>query len=169
MSVIFFPVLACRDYYRAIDLKYLSVYSFVWVTYGERGLPKRCERQEMPRSSHEKKKDVSGQAIMDDKACYEYHVFRTKRNLHLRYTCTATHGNPMDKLRIMQMTRCPMNENHAVFTPLSRLRHGLRIFTKKRTAKYAYFICVAHFIWLCSWRVICFFSENINSRRLSCW
>lgn len=70
---------------------------------------------------------------MDDRACYEYHVFRMKRNLHLRYTCSAaTHGNPMDKLRIMQMTRCPMNENHAVFTPLSRLRHGLRIFTKKR-------------------------------------
>lgn len=122
----------------------------VWVTYGERGLPKRCERREMPRSSHEKEKKKGVRAaIMDDKACYEYHVFRTKRNLHLRYTWAATHGNPMDKLRIMQMTRCPMNENHAVFAPLSRLRHGSRIFTKKKQNCQVLHVCLAFCIfWL---------------------
>lgn len=72
----------------------------------------------------------------------------------------------MDKLRIMQMTRCPMNENHAVFAPLSRLRHGSRIFTKKKQ-NCQVTSCVSRIPYILAVRwVICFsFENNINSRK----
>lgn len=66
------------------------------------------------RTSHEKRDRAT---IMDDcRACYEYpHVFRAKRSascpLHLRGGPWEPHA---DKPRIMQMTCCPTDENHAV-------------------------------------------------------
>lgn len=105
---------------------------------------------------------------MDEvRSCYEYHVFRAKRSASsLLYSCPA-HENPVDKPRIMQMTRCPTNENR-VFSPLWAPL-TVAVFLRSNGGTVDYFLCVKHNSRATSYLFL-FFSEirsHENYRSLS--
>lgn len=97
--------------YRTIHLKYFNVHSFLHLLQSPaaRDMPKRCERREMPRSPHEKRVRAT---IMEDKACYEYHV------LSHEAICIFVTPAPPPMRTCGQTTHyadnASMNENHAV-------------------------------------------------------
>lgn len=95
--------------------------------------------------------------------------FARRDLMHPRYTCAAP-WEPVDKPRIMQISRCSMNENHAVspslpssLLPFPALRFS-HFYEKERRNCQVHFICVGRIS--CVRRPLLVFLGNANSRKL---
>lgn len=137
----------------------------VWVTYGERGLPKRCERREMPRSSHEKEKkrcpgsDNGRQGVL--RISRLSHEAKSASPLHLSRYTWEPHGQTTHYADDALSDERKSRSLRTFVPPPSRLSHFYEEKTELPSTS-----CVSRILYILAVRwVICFSFENINSRK----